>query len=282
MQTPQTRRLAALWRKNIAWPQEHGAWAFLLSPLAVGLAAGGGWPRGAGWLVLGALAAFFLRQPVTALVKVYAHRRPRRDLPAALFWAAVYALVGLIAVILLWREGAGYLLWLAAPGVPVFLWYLWLVAHRAERRRMDVEIVSSGVLALAAPAAVWLAAGRVTATGWALWLLLWFQAAASIVYAYARLEQRRWRTMPPLRQRLRTAWRPLAYTTFNLAVVFVLSQSHRLPTWLWVPYAVQWAETCWGIWRPAVRATPRAIGVRQFIVSTLFTVLFIWAWLTGG
>ena len=270
--------LKRLFRKHIALPQEHGAWAFLLSPLAVGLAAGNRWDAATMWLVVGALAAFFARQPVTIAVKVYAKRRSSKDLPAALFWSAVYGAVGVVAAIALARAGALYLLWLAIPGLLVFLWHLHLIAHRAERRRMDVEVVASGSLALSAPAALWLAQEHITWEGWLLWLLLWFQAAASIVYAYVRLEQRNWPAVPSLRERARKGWRPLCYTFFNLVAVLILGLLGVVSPWLWLAYAIQSAETAWGIFHPAVKVKPTVIGIRQFLVTTLFTVVFILTW----
>lgn len=268
-----------IFRKHVAWPQEHGAWAFLLVPLAAGLAAGNRWNAATAWLVVGALAAFFLRQPVTLLVKVNAKRRPKTDLPAALFWSAFYGIAGLVAAWRLAAAGAAYLLILAAPGIPVFAWHLWLVYHRAERRRMNVEVVGSGTLALSAPAALWLAQGKVTPEGWLLWLLMWFQAAASIVYAYLRLEQRSWKAVPPLAERVRAGWRALLYTTFNLVAVALMGALGVVSPWLWLAYALQWGETVWGtVFRPAVRVKPTTIGFRQFIVSLLFGLVFILTW----
>jgi hypothetical protein len=55
---------------------------------------------------------------------------------------------------------------------------------------MGVEIVASGILALAAPAAFWVGRGYPDPQGWVLFGLVWLQSAASIVYAYLRLEQR--------------------------------------------------------------------------------------------
>jgi len=269
---------ARLFRKHIAWPQEHGAWAFLLSPLLAGLIAGGKWQPATTWLVIGVLATFFLRQPIVIAVKVLVKRRSRRDLPAALFWSGVYGLAGLIAAAQLVRLGAAYLLWLAAPGVLVFAWHLRLVAHRAERRRMDVEVVASGSLALSAAAAMWLAQGRITIDGILLWLLMWFQAAASIVYAYTRLEQRTWKALPPMRERLRAGWRGLCYTTFNLVTVALLGLLGVLSPWLWLAYVIQWVETLWGTIRPAIHTKPTTIGIRQFLVTTLFTIVFILTW----
>ena len=170
-----------VWQKHVAITQEHGSWVFLFSPLLIGLAAGGRWTAASAWLIVAALAAFLVRQPLTVMVKVWSKRRGPQDLAPAFFWAAVYALLGLIGLWGLWRHGQAQLAVLALPGVPVFLWHLVLVARRAERRQIGVEIVASGVLALAAPAAFWIGRGEQDPMGWWLWALTWFQSAASIL-----------------------------------------------------------------------------------------------------
>lgn len=273
-----TLKSPSLFRKMIALPSEHGAWVFILSPLLIGLFAGGRFTLTSFFLVVAAMAAFFMRQPVTMAVKAFSGRRPRRDLPAAYFWIGVYGLIGLAALLGLVMLGSGYVLYLALPGAPVFAWHLYLVSRRAERRQAGVEIVGSGVLALAAPAAYWVGVGRPDPLGWWLFGLVWFQSAASIVYAYLRLEQRELKTVPELRQRLRLAWRALVYTSFNLAAVLVLAILDVLPPLLPLPFALQWAETIYGAVQPAVGVKPTRIGVRQLVVSTLFTALFILTW----
>ena len=224
------------------------------------------------------MAAFLIRQPATIAVKVYSGRRSRRDLPAAWFWIGVYGLVAALAIAALAAQGFGYLLILALPGIPVFAWHLYLVSRRAERRQMGVELVATGVLALAAPAAYWVGAGQLDPLGWWLLALVWLQSAASIVYAYLRLEQRTLPEVPRIGERLRMGRRALLYTSFNLVSVAALSFSEVLPPLLPLPYALQWAETLWGTLRPAVGFRPTAIGLRQLAISTLFTVLFILAW----
>ena len=149
----------SLWQKHIAITQEHGSWVFLFSPLLIGLAASGRWTAASAWLIVAALAAFLVRQPLTVLVKVRSKRRGPQDVAPAVFWVAVYGLLGSIGLWGLWRHGQAQLAVLALPGLPVFLWHLILVARRAERRQIGVEIVASGVLALAAPAALWVGQG---------------------------------------------------------------------------------------------------------------------------
>jgi len=265
-------------RKQVFFPQDHGSWVFIFSPLLVGLLAGGRFTYGSLNLVLAALAAFLIRQPVTMAVKAYFGRRAKSDLPAAGFWIVVYGLVILLALIGLMRAGFGYLIYLAIPGAPVFAWHLWLVSRRAERRQINVEIIATGILSLAAPAAYWVGIGRYDPAGWWLWILIWFQTAASIVYAYLRLEQRELAEAPARAERWRMGSRAFAYTTFNLVASVSLGLFSVLPRFIFVPFLVQWSETMWGIFHPAVKWKPTRIGIRQLIVSTLWTILFIVIW----
>jgi hypothetical protein len=270
--------MPTLFRRSIALTNEHGSWVFLLSPLLIGLSAGQSWSVDSLLITIGVLSAFLIRQPITVLVKVASRRRPKHDLPAAWFWVGIYGVIGLLMLGgLVWR-GYGYLLYLALPGIPVFLWHLFLVSKRSERRKMGIEIIASGVLALSAPAAYWIGVGGPQPAGWLLWGLTWLQSAASIVYAYLRLEQRIWDEKPVLKIRLERGVRANLYTSFNLAVVLILSLRGILSPWIIIAYFVQSAETLWGTINPAAGVKPTKIGVRQLIVSILYTVLFIFAW----
>jgi len=265
-------------RRHIALPGEHGAWVFILSPLLIGIFAGEAWTLATTYLVVAAMAAFLIRQPVTTVVKVYSRRRSSRDLRSAWFWIIVYGILAILPLIGLILNGYAYVLYLAIPGAPVFLWHLYLVSKRAERRQAGVEVVASGVLALAAPAAYWVGVGSPDPAGWWLFGLCWMQSAASIVYAYLRLEQRELAEVPTPMDQLRMGKRALLYTSFNLLATLILSIARVLPPLLALPYAVQWAESIWGTFRPAVGVKPTRIGVRQLLVSTLFTILFILTW----
>ncbi|HET9914490.1 MAG TPA: YwiC-like family protein [Anaerolineales bacterium] len=265
-------------RKQIFLPQDHGSWVFIFSPLLVGLFAGERFTPASLSLVIAAMTAFLLRQPVTIAVKAYADRRAKSDLPAAHFWIVVYGITILIALIGLILTGFGYLILLAIPGVPVFAWNLWLVSKREERRQVNMELIATGVLSLAAPAAYWVGIGRYDTAGWWLWILVWFQTAASIVYAYLRLEQRELDQVPARRELWQMGLRSFAYTTFNLAVSLLLGLFSVLPRFIFLPYLIQWSETLWGIFHPAIRWKPTRIGIRQLVVSILWTISFIVTW----
>lgn len=266
-------------KRSLALPQDHGSWVFLLSPLLIGIFAGKRFGADTILLVVTALAAFLIRQPVTMAVKVHSGRRPKNDLPAARFWMAVYGLVILAGLFGLALRGFAFIFLLAIPALPVFGWHLYLVSKRSERKQAGVEILATGILALAAPATFWIGHSKYEPAGWALWILTWLQSAASIVYAYLRLAQRELEAAPAFSERFCLGRRALLYTTFNLLLVAGFCLSGALPGMLWAAYALQWLESLWGsLIRPAVGWKPAAIGIRQLIVSTLFTLLFILAW----
>lgn len=270
--------MKTLFRRQIALPQDHGSWVFLLSPLLIGLFAGKTIHAGSILLIIAALAAFFIRQPIVMAVKAWSGRRPPSDLPAAWFWIALYGLALLFAASGLLYLGYTTILLLALPAGPVFAWHLWLVSKREERKQAGVEILATGALALAAPAAFWVGQNAYHPLGWVLWILTWFQSAASIIHAYLRLEQREWTSAPNLAGRLRAGQRALAYTGFNLGLAAVLGALGFIPGLVFLPYLLQFGETAWGTLRPAMGARPVAIGARQLVVSALFTIVFIVVW----
>jgi hypothetical protein len=190
----------------------------------------------------------------------------------------IYGLISTLAVIGLIIQGFVYLLILTIPGILVFSWHLYLISKRAERRQAGVEIVASGVLALTAPAAYWIGVGNYNPTGWLLWIIIWAQSAASIVYAYLRLEQRQLPSAPDRRARLRMGRRSLLYSTFNFSAVVLLSISQITPFLLPLAYVVQLLETIWGVNNPAIGVKPTIIGLRQLAVSSIYTILFIITW----
>ena len=269
---------ASIIRKHIAIPQDHGSWVFILSPLLIGLFAGERFTPASINLIVAAMSVFLLRQPVSIAVKAYSGRRSKADLPAARFWVLVYGIIILLALAGLIADGFTYILYLAIAGIPVFIWHLYLVSKRAERKQEGVEILATGALALAAPAAYWIGQGSYDMLGWALWLLTWLQSAASIVYAYLRLEQREQAEGLERSEQWRMGKRALQYTSFNLTLNLILGWLGWLPQWIFIPYLLQWLETVWGISHPATGWKPTAIGIRQLIVSTLFTFLFIISW----
>ena len=266
-------------KKQIALPQDHGSWVFIFSPLLIGIFAGGSFTLSTFNLILAAMSAFLIRQPMTVIVKAYSGRRPKSDLAAARFWVLIYGSIAALALLGLILQGFSFLLILAVPGVPVFAWHLWLVSQRAERKQAGIEVIATGVLSLVGPAAYWVGVGSYDPLGWWLFLWAWLQSAASIVYAYLRLEQRELKQDQAAVMSGSEKWalekRAFLYTSFNLGASLILGWANWIPQFIFIPFLAQWLETIWGITHPAVGWKPVRIGVRQLIVSMLWTVLFI-------
>ena len=269
---------ATIFKRHIALPQDHGSWAFIISPLLIGGFAAGTLNASTMLLVVAALGAFLLRQPATIIVKIHSSRRSRAELPAAIFWFAAYSMVIAAACAGLATAGYAPLFWLGVPGVAIFAWHLHLVSGRSERKQAGVEIVAAGALALAAPASYWVGLGRYDPLGWWLWGLNWLQAASSIVYVYLRLAQRELNELPSAQIRWRMGSRAALYAGFNLLLTLAAAATGLLPRLIWLPYLLQSAETIFGITHPAIGAKPVRIGMRQVVVTSLFTILFIIAW----
>jgi hypothetical protein len=271
--------MRAYFKKQIALPQDHGSWVFILSPLLIGIFAGGKFNSATINLILAVMSAFLIRQPMTVIVKAVSGRRPKTDLPPARFWALIYGSIAALTLTALILDGFGYVLYLAVPGAPVFAWHLWLVSQRAERKQAGIEVVATGVLSLAAPAAYWVGLGHYDPLGWWLLLWAWLQSAASIVYAYLRLEQRELKPDQFKGQERSALWkmgrRALLYTSFNLLLSLILGLANIIPQFIFIPFLLQWLETIWGITHPSIGWKPVRIGMRQFMVSTLWIILFI-------
>lgn len=278
MTTTATTKVQPHWLKKIyALPADHGAWALWLGPLAVGIGT-------AGWngtptllLVLAQLFAFLARQPLVILVKALSGRRSRADVIPALAWTIGYAILASIFGVTLITLGYVQLLWVIAPIAPMLIWQVWLVRNRAERQ-MTIELAGSGMLALAAPTAYYVASGVLDATALWLWILCWLQSAAAIVYVYLRLAQRRLSEMPSMAERWRMGMRAVVYAAFNFAGSSTLAILGVIPQFTPVAFAAMLSQAIGGTRQPCVGAKPQRIGFAQVGATAVFAALLIIAY----
>ena len=264
---------SSFFRKRIAVPQEHGSWMFLLLPLLVGLTAGGRLTVASTYLLVASLAVFFMRQPLLAITKVRAGRRPASDLSVAWTWLAIYAAIAILHVYGLTLRGHGEVVWLGVPAALVAAWHGWLVFHRAERRQELMEMVAAGALALSAPAAVLVARPEAgTSLLLTLWLGTWIASAAMIACTYLRLEQRTWPDDGTPESRRRAARPALLLPTIGLVGGAIVREPSP---WIVLPFAILLIEAVLAWRRPARGMRPKQIGMRQLAVSILVTAAFL-------
>jgi hypothetical protein len=266
----QRRFIPRIFRKRYALPSEHGAWIWWIGPFILGIAAGGGLNSALGILLLAALAAFLSRQPTTLVVKVLSGRRPSSEMAPALIWVSLYLAIALGSAAFLINRGYSSILLLAVPGLPVFAWHLWLISRKEERGQQGIELVGSGVLALSAPAAYWVSGGENALEAWIIWGLSWLQSAASIVYVYLRLRQRRLTTPLSKGEKWRMGTRTLVYHLFNFSLASALAIKDLTPFGVPIAFALVLLDALEGVANPPLGAKPTAIGLRQLASSSLF------------
>lgn len=260
-------------KKRIAVPPEKGAWVWLLGPMIAGLAATPAFGIDTIIILIGAVAAYMLRQPATLAAKNYRRAKAAPDTPLIAAWFAIYTAIALAAGAALLLRGHLWVIALGLPGLLLFARHLWLVAKNDERHRIGMDLAAAGMLALTAPAIVlvhdttaWLAAAI-------LWLILSLQASGSIVHMFLRLEQRRLKSLPTPRERWQKGAIPVAHHAAN-TLFAIAAVALSIAPWLIIPaFAITLIEGVAAVHNPPVGHTPRQLGMRQLWISSAFTVL---------
>ncbi len=184
----QSFRVAALFRKTLIMPAEHGSWAWLLVPFAVGTAVSQSfnWPA---MLALGAaLATFLMRQPATVWLRVRRGKARRTDGPLALTWMLLLGGTAVLCGLILLLMGRYALLWLSVPLAVIFVLYLVAARYgRSSVRSLGMEVSGAAALAMSAPAAYIAATGQLNQTAAALWLLMAAQNVLGALYVRVRI-----------------------------------------------------------------------------------------------
>ncbi|MBI3117664.1 MAG: YwiC-like family protein [Candidatus Hydrogenedentes bacterium] len=272
---PRTDNHESMWRWRYAVPPEKGAWIWWIGPLLIGAAAA----RQVHWdlilLIVAALCAFLVRQPLTLAVKIVWRGRSRAELAPVLKWAALYSVLTLAAAGWLLGGGHGWVLWMAAVGGPLFAWHLYLVRQGQERHQVLLDLLAAAFLALTAPAAYWAAHGVSAWLPWTIWLLTFLQSSASIVHMMLRLEQRRHKTAPSDYPRWRTAALPLMHHQFNLVLGIGFYAAGHAPLLVPIAFGLLLLDALEIIARPPFGHTPKQLGMRQLFVGSSFVVLLM-------
>ena len=241
-------------------PAEHGAWSFVLEPIALGLLAA---PSRAGAMLgLAAIAVFLARQPLKLGL---ADRARGRTYPRT-FVALRLAAAGLVAAILL----AG-VAWTSTP----FPWWAPVTAAlpiAAVQLLYDVRREGRGLVAeLAGPVAAAASAPAIAAAaGWrpAAWLALWALMAAkglsATIYVRTRLRLERGEMV-----------RPSAAVAAHLVAVALalgLAAYGLAPRLAGVAFTFLLVRAAWGLSEPRRPAVPQRVGLTEALVGAAFVV----------
>jgi hypothetical protein len=262
-------RAAVNLRSKLKLPREHGAWAMLYVPFALGVAVAGR-INGAAWLLLLATTALFIARE-SLLVWWRARRRGREAVDAGrllLVYLALAAVAGL-PLLFVWRLG-----WLVPMGLAGVL--LLIIngqqAAQLEERSLGNELLAICGLTLTAPASYYVARGRWDATAWWLWLLSACYFASSVFYIKLRIY-----TLNPRKQveqqraRRLCAW----YHSLLLVALLALLLAGKLSLWVLLAFAPALWRAFWRVFRPVQQINLARAGVLEIIYSLIF-LLGVW------
>lgn len=168
-------------------PREHGAWAMLLTSLALGQAVAARLNPASPCLWLLVITVFCLREPLA----LWRGKRPDK---AVKRWTVALALAALVLAGTLFRwYGVAFLL-LALPAAVLFVLHAeW--QRRGVRRSWQAELVGTAGITFAAPAAYYAATGSLGMAGISLWMALFAYFATQVAFV-------RWKLRAPADRRL--------------------------------------------------------------------------------
>jgi len=178
-------------RRALVVPREHGAWGMLLVPLASGAAVGllaGGRVVPVLLLTTAVLALFWLRTPLESWLGTGAVRaqtlEERQLVRNFTLPLATIAAVNLSA--LFWQGKNRGLMWLGLIAGAAFVAQL-LLKKMGRATRVAAEMVGALTLTSTAPAAYYVATGRLDARAWVLWMVNGLFAANQIHFVWLRI-----------------------------------------------------------------------------------------------
>ena len=248
-------------RKILAFPNQHGAWAFLIVPLILGACLGA-----ATWLGLVFAITWVTAYPVSyfggrgLLMRIRRGTftaKTRTEFRHALPWAIV-TVVGAVTLVLA-RP------WIVVPGAGVAaiwsisLWLTWIGRERGITNDLLLTVLAS----IAAPF-MWAVAndepriGAIPQTMWlaALLCLLFFAGSVLHIKSLIReADDRRWH------------WASVGFHAMALVIAVAISW------WLAIPFVAALARTI--LIRPGLR--PGQLGAVETVVSVLLVVCTVLA-----
>lgn len=249
-------------------PKEHGAWAMLYVPFALGTATAG-WRGGVhfahvGLLLVGISAAFIGRESIVAWWRA---RRLGHPSAAAGRDALLLSLLAIATAVPLLQETRAFAI-LFLAGTFSYAIHL-LQVRRRQVRTFSGELLGIAALALAAPAAYVAGRGTWEATGAWLWGLCILYFTSSVFYVKLRvayLQKHRVREQRQLR--LATA----LYHAGLLATWVALVIAERLPWLVLLAFVPVVVRAVWSVWHGARKLDLRRTGILEIAYALHFLI----------
>ena len=253
-------------RATLKLPKEHGAWAMLYVPLAIGALAA--WSAPLRVLILALSVTFFFIARESLLIWWRARGRGQQNDQAQRSMLSYLALAGLFGAPLLLVY---HLYWFFAMAFGALM-LLAINARQAVRhqdRTIGGEMMAIAGLTLTAPAAYYAASGTFDARGLSLWALCALYFASSVFYVKLRVST----INPRLNETRRQSWRHCAlFHAFLLTSLLILSLTGSVNFFALAAFSPVLARSFWHLARPVRRINLRRVGWLEIVYSVVFLI----------
>jgi hypothetical protein len=256
-------------RSTLMLPREHGAWAMLYVPFALGVAVASRVSLPV-LLLLGATTALFIsRESLLVWWRARHHRRrtPRSE-QASRFFLVYFAVAGTSGAPLIMVYKLHWLLPLALIGLLLFA-VNGKQATKFEDRTIQSEVVAIVGLTMTAAAAYYVARGQWHQTALWLWALAAAYFASSVFYVKLRVVGLHAKQAA---DRERARWQCAGYHSFLLVSLLSLALTRSLPLFALIAFAPVLARTCWGLLKPSRTLNLKRIGIAEIVYSIIFLI----------
>ena len=254
--------------KRSQWklPREHGAWAMLYVPFAVGALVG--WSAPLRVMLTGLSVTFVFIARESLLIWWRARSRGQRNDQALRFMVSYVALAGVFGVPLLlvyhlyWFVGMGVV---AAALLAINAWQ----AVRRIDRTIGGEMMAIAGLTLTAPAAYYAAGGAFDTKAVWLWVLCASYFASSVFYVKLRVST----INPRLHKDRRETWYRCAfYHALLLGSLVTLALTGSLNVFAAAAFAPVLTRSLWYLARPVRQVNLRRVGWLEMVYSLVFLI----------
>ncbi len=263
-------------RRALVVPREHGAWGMLLVPLITGAAVGlesGGSASPVLLLTTAVLALFWLRTPAESWLGtgVVRAQTPAERALAARFILLLATVAAVSLSLLFWQGRNLELLGLGIVAGVAFTAQIFL-KKLGRSTRMVAELVGAVALTVTAPAAYFVATGRLDAKAWALWLVNWLFAANQIHFVWLTIRGAR---ASGWAEKVAAGWSFLIGQFLLIGIVVLAFYFRWLPALTLIAFApILFRGTVWFGKKPAPIVL-RRIGWTEMVHAVVFGVLLI-------
>ncbi len=250
--------------RNIALPEEHGSWGFVLEPLILSLIVG--WSKPGLFLALASFLLFLAHQPIRIILNKKKNLLLRKKAGGIFF--LYLALAGLFLGIV-YQSADHYLLYPFLLALLLMGGFL-LFELSGKARVITSEIIATVSIGFIAVAIV-LLSGWSEVKAWAYFFLLLNRAVPTVLFIHERINVVR---KQKVNKRI-----PITVAVIGIAVALYLSIQNLIPKLALLGIVVLIARIIAGFTKPMLKLTLKQAGILEFIYGILFVLISAVAYL---